>query len=289
MTENRETSRDDAFCCGGAAQLPGSPDQIVERVRERYGRIAESGDSCGCGAGGEHEVAERIGYDAAQLDAVPEGANLGLGCGAPIRHLRLQADEVVLDLGSGGGMDAFLASSLVGPKGRVIGVDVTPEMIEPARENALRGNHVNVEFRLGRLEELPLDDGSVDAVTSNCVINLVPDKGRVFAEVARVLRPGGRIVISDIVLDGELPEALSKDLLAYVGCVAGARQRDDYFDLVEKAGLREVLIFDDKDYLAAVGEELLPEEVRSFMKRNEIGFDEIAGRVRSITFGATRP
>jgi arsenite methyltransferase len=281
--ENRTMSKNP-----DTTQVPGSPDQIVARVRERYGRIAASGDGCGCCAGGESEVAERLGYDAAQIDVVPEGANLGLGCGAPIQRLKLQTGEVVLDLGSGGGIDAFLASSRVGPRGRVIGIDMTSEMIERARENALGGKYVNVEFRLGRLEQLPVEDASVDAVTSNCVINLVPDKGLVFEEVARVLRPGGRMVISDILLDGELPEVLSKDLLAYVGCVAGAMQRDDYFDLVKRAGLGDVRIHDDKDYLTALGEELLPEELRSFMKRNQIDFDAIAGRVRSVTFGATR-
>ncbi len=240
--------------------IPSDPGQIVDKVRERYGRIATGQESgcCGPAAGpacGDPAaaVAVRIGYQDRDLDAVPEGANLSLGCGAPIDFLALMPGETVLDLGSGAGIDAFLAARRVGDSGRVIGVDMTPEMIQKARANAAEGGFTRVEFRPGRLESLPVDDASVDAVTSNCVINLVPDKSVVFREVARVLRPGGRIVISDIVLDGPLPEAVATDLLAYVGCVAGAMERRAYFDLVHAAGLTNLRIHKDVDYLAASG------------------------------------
>jgi len=179
--------------------LPSDPTRIVEKVRERYGRIAtgEEAGCCGPAAGSTcgdptTEAASRIGYQDRDLESMSEGANLGLGCGAPVGVLNLKAGETVLDLGSGAGFDAFLASRQVGDTGRVIGVDMTLEMIEKARANAAEGGFTRVEFRQGRLESLPVEDASVDAVTSNCVINLVPDKSAVFREVARVLRPGGR-------------------------------------------------------------------------------------------------
>jgi len=164
---------------------------------------------------------------------------------------------------------------------------MTPEMIERARANATQGGFTNVEFRAGRLEALPLADSSVDAVTSNCVINLVPDKGRVFREIARVLRPGGRLVISDIVLDGALPAAIARDLLAYVGCVAGALDRIHYFGLLETAGLRSLRIFKDIDYLAAAGY-TFSDELRATLRRAAVRDEDLAGRVRSITYGARK-
>jgi SAM-dependent methyltransferase len=271
--------------------VPDAPESLVDKVRQRYARIArDPGRGC-CGAPAEHSPAAlsgKLGYGEEEMAAVPDGANLGLGCGAPLAHLDLRAGEVVLDLGSGGGFDAFLASPRVGPEGRVIGVDMTDEMIDRARDNAKRGGLTNVEFRRGRLESLPVDDGSVDAVTSNCVINLVPDKGRVFREVARVLRPGGRLVVSDIVLDGPLPDAVTRDLLAYVGCVAGAMQRPAYFGAVAEAGLGEVDVLDDVDFLAKV-DTALPDEVVEMLRRTGVRIEQIAGRVRSVTFRARKP
>ena len=263
----------------------------VGEVRERYGRIASgeiSGCGCGTGAGTEEAIALGIGYDAAELAELPDEANLGLGCGAPIARLGLKPGETVVDLGSGAGIDAFLAAKRVGPAGAVIGVDMTPEMLDKARAAAARLGLANVEFREGRLEALPVEDATVDAVTSNCVINLVPDKAAVFREIARVLKPGGRLVISDIVLERPLPPAVERDLLAYVGCVAGAVVRDRYFGELESAGLGEVEILREIDYL----ETLLasaPQEVESLVERTGVALDDVRGAVRSLTYRARRP
>jgi SAM-dependent methyltransferase len=265
-------------------------EEIVGRVKERYGEIASGKISgCGCGAeGAEEAVARGIGYRAEDLEGVAGEANLGLGCGAPIGFLALKEGETVLDLGSGAGLDSFLAARRVGSTGRVIGVDMTPEMLERARAAAMRAGLANVEFREGRLESLPVPEGSVDAVTSNCVINLVPDKGAVFREIARVLKPGGRLVVSDIVLDGDLPAAVKDDVLAYVGCVAGAMRREEYFGLLAEAGLSGIEVLRDVDYLAAA-EEAVPGEVEALTCRTGVAREEIAGVVRSVTYRALRP
>jgi len=270
-------------------------EKLIQVVREKYGQIAKGADSCCtpvlggcCGTTDQGAVAGEIGYRADDLAALPEGANLGLGCGAPVASLELKPGETVVDLGSGAGIDAFLAARQVGPTGRVIGVDMTPEMLEKARANAARSGLSQVEFREGRLEALPIGDASVDAVTSNCVINLVPDKGLVFREVARVLRPGGRLVISDIVLDGELPEAIRQDIYAYVGCVSGAQQRADYFAGVRAAGLGEIEILKDVDYAAGLAK-AAPEEAQALLDRSGVKMDQVVGKVRSVTFRARKP
>ena len=272
-----------------AEQIPQDAEKIVDRVRERYGAIAESsGSCCDCNCSTDPDATLQMGYNAEDIAALPDEANMSLGCGAPIDHLQLQPGETVLDLGSGGGIDAFLAASRVGPGGKVIGVDMTPEMLQRARESAQRAGLSQVEFRQGRLEELPVEDATVDAVTSNCVINLVPDKSIVFREAARVLRPGGRLVISDIVLDGPLPEVVERDLLAYVGCVAGAMQRDDYFESIRAAGLSDIEVLKDVDYLASI-ESALPEEAVALMQRTGVRPEELRGKVHSITFRARKP
>lgn len=267
------------------------PDEIVEQVRDRYARIAEESASCCCSVPGVSEdpthQAQRIGYGPDELGSIPESANMGLGCGAPLDFLDLQPGETVLDLGSGGGIDAFIAAQRVGPEGRVLGVDMTPEMIVKAVDGARRAGLDQVEFRQGRLEDLPVDDASIDAVTSNCVINLVPDKARVFREVARVLKPGGRLVISDIVLDSPLPDAIGRDLLAYVGCVAGAMLRDDYFGAARAAGLGEFEILRDVDGLELLGGEI-PAEARALLERTGVDPKELRGKVRSVTYHAVR-
>jgi SAM-dependent methyltransferase len=199
----------------------------------------------------------------------------------------LSAGETVVDLGSGAGIDALIAARAVGPRGHVIGIDMTPEMLESARANASRLGVRHVEFREGRLEHLPIADATVDAVTSNCVINLVPDKGAVFAEIARILRPGGRLVVSDIVLDGELPRPVRENVTAYVGCVAGAERRQDYFELLGAAGLGEVEILTDVDFLR-ITEKASPTEIVSLLENSGIDRGEVDGIVRSVTYRATK-
>jgi SAM-dependent methyltransferase len=283
-------------CCAPEAEITKGPsqEQLVQQVRERYSKIAEGEVSGCCGAtttgcaAPEATVSMGIGYAEKDLATVPEEANLGLGCGAPLGFLAPKAGETVLDLGSGPGLDVFLASPLVGPTGKVIGVDMTPAMLERARGNAARMGATNVEFREGRLEALPVEDGTVDAVTSNCVINLVPDKGQVFREVGRVLKPGGRLVISDIILDGTLPEAIENDLLAYTGCVSGAVRREAYFAMMGAAGLTEVEVLRDVDYLAMLMD-AAPDEVAELEKRTGVKREQVKGVVRSITFRARKP
>jgi len=268
-------------------------EELVSKVREKYGEIARTRSSCcrpdpsGCsGSAGTRSIA--AGYDVETLASVPEDANLGLGCGVPIGHLELQLGETVLDLGSGPGLDAFVATKQVGESGHVIGVDMTPEMLARARENAKKMGVGNVDFREGRLESLPVEDDSVDAVTSNCVINLVPDKAAVFREIARVLKPGGRLVVSDIILDGRLPEAIEQDIYAYVGCVSGAMQRKDYFDAVEAAGLGSVAVLKDVDYGASVMK-AVPDEAKRLFESSGASSDDVVGIVRSVTFRAVKP
>ena len=267
-------------------------ESVVKQVRERYAAFAAAGTSC-CGpaptscCGSTETVAKSLGYDAVDLDLLPDGANLGLGCGAPLQHLELTDGETVVDLGSGAGIDALIAARAVGSSGQVIGVDMTPEMLKAARENATRAGVQHVEFREGRLEHLPVDDATVDAITSNCVINLVPEKGAVFAEIARVLRPGGRMVVSDIVLDGELPDAVRKNVMAYVGCVSGAEKRQDYFDKLADAGLGDVEVLKDVDFLEMT-EKASPAEVISLLEEAGIERSQVAGIVRSVTYRARK-
>jgi ubiquinone/menaquinone biosynthesis C-methylase UbiE len=264
---------------------------MVEAVKDRYGRIAEGKESGCCGGsscgGAETAASLGIGYSKQELQSLPEDANLGLGCGAPLQSMALQAGETVLDLGSGPGIDVLLAARAVGPTGRAIGVDMTPAMLERARANARKAGAANVEFREGRLEKLPVETASVDAVTSNCVINLVPDKAAVFAEIARVLKPGGRMVISDIILDGVLPEVVARDVYAYVGCVSGAMLREDYFALLKSAGFARVEVLKDIDYLGAV-EKAFPDQLRTLLAAEKIPASSLVGKVRSVTYRASR-
>jgi SAM-dependent methyltransferase len=220
-----------------------NPQQIREAVKKSYTRLVERSSGC-CGSAPTHpdETARRIGYSDEEIQAAPDGANLGVGCGNPTALAALRPGEVVVDLGSGAGFDAFLAARAVGPNGRVIGVDMTDAMLEKARENARKGDFTNVEFRKGTIEDLPIDDESVDVIISNCVINLSPEKDRVFREAFRILRPGGRLMISDIVLERPLPPEMANDISAYTGCVAGASVRAEYFEQIERAGFRKVTI-----------------------------------------------
>jgi arsenite methyltransferase len=221
-------------------------DQIKTVVRDRYGAIA-SGGGKGCGASrcGEGEL-DMIGGAYAGLEGYVADADLGLGCGLPTRHAGIEAGEVVLDLGAGAGIDAFVARRLVGERGRVIGVDMTAAMVERARANAEKLGFANVDFRLGEIEALPVADATVDLVISNCVLNLVPDKAAAFAQTFRVLKPGGRFCISDIVATGPLPDGIRKAAALYVGCVAGAWPEADYLAVIRAAGFADVRIVERK-------------------------------------------
>jgi SAM-dependent methyltransferase len=227
----------------------------------------ETTKAASCCATPQQTVSKAVGYTDEQLGAIPDGADLGLGCGNPTALASLKEGEVVLDLGSGGGIDCFLAASRVGQNGRVIGVDMTPEMLERARENASKGNYGNVDFRLGEIEHLPVADNSVDVVISNCVINLSPDKAQVFEEAYRVLRPGGRVMVSDIVLLKELPDAIKSSVAAYTGCIAGASRKEDYLATVASAGFQGVEVVSEVS----------------------LGTGELAGLAASVNVRAIKP
>jgi arsenite methyltransferase len=227
---------------------------IRTAVRDRYAAIAEKKSSCCSPVKTESEACcgpdccEDLGYTDKDAAAIPEGANLGLGCGNPIALAEPKRGEIVLDLGSGAGIDVFLAAREVGPEGRVIGVDMTPAMIDRARANAAKGDYPNVEFRLGEIENLPVSDSSVDIIVSNCVVNLSPQKARVFREAFRALKPGGRMLVSDLVLDRPLPPETRESIEAYVGCIAGASLKQDYLGLIRDAGFQDVEIVREGGY-----------------------------------------
>jgi arsenite methyltransferase len=224
-------------------------EQIVDSVKSKYGAVAES--SLSNNHAGVQAVAEAFGYSAEELTSIPADANMGLSCGNPTATAHLRAGEVVVDLGSGGGLDVFLASKMVGPTGRAIGVDMTPSMIERSRANAVSGGYTNVDFYLAMIDKMPLPDASVNCVISNCVLNLAPDKPAVFREIARILKPGGRLAVSDIALKHELPEDIAKSMAAYVGCIAGAIKIGDYREGLLAAGLEHVEIVDSGSDLNA--------------------------------------
>lgn len=260
-------------------------DDIKKTVRESYAKVAKADSCCApqqscCGTDTAAAVGKRIGYNEEELKSVPEGSNLGLGCGNPVALASLKEGETILDLGSGAGFDCFLAAKKVGEHGKIIGVDMTPEMIEKARENAQKGDYGNIEFRLGEIEHLPAADNSVDAVISNCVINLSVDKKQVFKEAFRVLKPGGRLMVSDIVLYQELPEFVKSSKQAYAGCVAGALLKDDYIEAVKAAGFADVKILDEKSYAADIA--ITEEGVQEAAKAADCTCEEIEGLQSSI-------
>jgi len=221
---------------------------LKDLVKKSYGEIAKTSAQCGCGSCGcnsnmtVQKQSGEMGYSKEEMAAVPGGSNLGLGCGNPLAIALLKAGDVVLDLGSGAGFDAFLAAKKVGSRGKVFGVDMTEEMLEKAKENAKKGGFTNVEFKKGDIEDLPVDDNSVDAVISNCVINLAPDKAKVFKETYRVLKTGGRLMVSDVVLVKPLPNNLKNDKDLLIGCVSGAILKEDYLNLLKKTGFTKITI-----------------------------------------------
>ncbi len=217
-------------------------ERLLESVQSKYAAVANS--TLSNKHAGVKAVAEAFGYSPEELSSIPAEANMGLSCGNPTAIASIRPGEVIVDLGSGGGLDVFLASRLVGPNGRAIGIDMTPAMIERAQANAVAGVYQNVEFHLATIDKIPLADASVDCVISNCVINLAPDKPAVFREIARILKPGGRLAVSDIALKGELPPAVAQSLAAYVGCIAGAIHTAVYRDALLAAGFEHVEIVD---------------------------------------------
>lgn len=266
-------------------------------VRERYSRIAKQNSSCCaqsnscCGTPDMAEnIGKSIGYNEEELRSVPENANLGLGCGNPVALASLRKGETVLDLGAGAGFDCFLAAKKVGDTGKVIGVDMTPEMVTKAKYNASEGQYENVEFRLGEIEDLPVETESVDVVISNCVINLSPDKHKVFQEAFRVLKSGGRLMVSDLVLLKELPEAIKKSVQAYTGCIAGAMKRDDYLDLIKNCGFQEVGVEGEEIFsLGLESEDALVKAIAQDAGISIEQLSELARSVLSIKIGAVKP
>ncbi len=251
-------------------------DDVRSTVREQYAKVAAGKAGCcsvGCGPNPASSVA--LGYTEEDLAAVPEGANMGLGCGNPQAIAALREGETVLDLGAGGGFDCFLAGKQVGPTGRVIGVDMTPDMVSKARANSAKLGTAHVEFRLGEIEHLPVADGSVDVILSNCVINLSPDKPAVFRDAFRVLKAGGRLAISDVVATGELPEALKNDEDALTGCVSGAVDVDTLQRMLSEAGFEDIRV-------------AVREESREFIREWMPGTG-IEDHVASAVIEATKP
>lgn len=221
--------------------------EVKKSVKEGYTKIAKGGCSCNCGFGvSNEEISKDIGYSNEEINNVPE-ANLGLGCGNPTALGTIKEGDIVLDLGSGAGFDAFLAAKKVGEKGKVIGIDMTPEMIKKAQANAIKYKYNNVEFKLGDIEELPIEDNSINVIISNCVINLAPNKDKVFKEAYRVLKKGGKMFVSDIVLLGELSEEQKSDEGLLTGCVAGALKKEDYLQKIKNAGFKVKILGEDKD------------------------------------------
>jgi SAM-dependent methyltransferase len=272
-------------------------EEIKKVVRKGYAKIAKQDSSC-CTRGKSccgstdlaQDISRNIGYTEKELKAVPEGANLGLGCGNPVALASLKEGETVLDLGSGAGFDCFLAASRVGGGGRVIGVDMTPEMVEKARSNAVKGNYTNVEFRIGEIENLPAADHSVDAVISNCVINLSPEKKKVFAEAYRVLKPGGRLMVSDIVLLKELPDVVKNSIEAYVGCLSGALLKDEYIKTIKAVGFEDVRVIDETSFpVEFIANDPTAKEVIKDSKMPPEKVREVANSIMSIKVYGAKP
>lgn len=252
-------------------------EDVRNTVRDAYSKIAEGRIPC-C----SNETSRMIGYSESELEAAPEGT-VGLGCGNPIAMASLREGEIVLDLGCGPGLDCFIAARKVGESGKVIGVDMTPEMIDKARRNAEKGGVDNVEFRLGEIENLPVADGSIDVVISNCVINLSPEKKRVFDEAFRTLKPGGRLMVSDIALLRELSEKVKSSVDAYVGCISGAMEKEDYLGAIREAGFQEVEVIEESSFSADLmefGNDPIARAITESIPRDQ--FEEMVNAIVSV-------
>ncbi|MEI8003063.1 MAG: arsenite methyltransferase [Methanothrix sp.] len=270
--------------------------EIKRAVKEGYARIAKqatsyysSGSCCGC-ADISEEISKRMGYSEEEISAAPPESNLGLGCGNPVALASLRVGETVLDMGAGAGFDCFLASTRVGTSGKIIGVDITSEMVEKARTNARKGGYANIDFRQGDLENMPVADSYMDVVISNCVINLIPNKNMVFREAFRVLKPGGRLAVSDVVLTKELPEFVKRSSKAYIGCLAGAIMKDEYLQIIRSVGFSEVIVVAESSFPV---ESLLCETSgSSLIELPRISAEqqkEVADSVLSIKVSAVKP
>jgi arsenite methyltransferase len=265
-TENSALDACNTTTCGGAIRLPA---EQREEFMKKY--------------------SAQLGYTEDDLNNIPDGANLALGCGNPTAHASIKEGETVLDLGSGGGLDSFIAANKVGKTGKVIGVDMTPAMLSRARENAVKGNYDNVEFRLGEIENLPVADNSADLIISNCVINLSPDKEQVFREAFRVLKPGGRLMVSDIVLLKELPDAIRNNAQMYASCIGGAIMKDQYLGAIENAGFNDVEIINQSDFSTTellLGDddirEALGDQIETVQKIDQLDIDSTSIKVKAI-------
>ena len=269
--------------------------EIKKIVREGYAKVAtqntsccSSGSCCGGNASAQ-DISRSVGYSIDEMNAAPDGANLGLGCGNPVAIASLKEGDIVLDLGSGAGFDAFLAAKKVGMTGRVIGVDMTPEMVEKAEKNAKKGNYSNVEFRHGEIENLPIENNSIDVIISNCVINLSPDKESVFKEAYRVLKPNGRLMVSDLVLVKELPESIKNSVEAYVGCLAGAIMKEEYLGYMKSAGFRDVRVVGESYYpVEAMANDVTAKAVKNNPEIGQSNLKDIENSVVSIKVSATK-
>ena len=272
-------------------------EEIKKSVRERYGSIVRQGGSC-CGpkpSGGSccgqpsqaQSISKAVGYSDEDMSSVPDGANLGLGCGNPVALASLKEGETVIDLGAGAGFDVFLSANRVGKQGRVIGIDMTADMVSQARVNAQKGGYGNVEFRLGEIENIPVADNTADVIISNCVINLSTDKKRVFREALRVLKPGGRLMVSDIVLLADLPDPVTQSIAAYTGCIAGALPRDEYLAAIEEAGFVQVEVLDEKTFgLDCVAGDL---DVNAAINKLGASRQDVEDAVASVKVRAIKP
>lgn len=269
--------------------------EIKEKVKQGYGKIAQNSSSC-CPATSccspllkAEEISKDIGYAEEEMNSVPEGSNLGLGCGNPIATASIKRGETIIDLGSGAGFDSFLAANATGENGRVIGIDMTPDMIDKARENAEKSGYGNVEFILADIEDIPLENNVADLIISNCVINLSPNKGKVFSEAYRLLKTGGRIMVSDIVIEKDLPASVMNSIEAYIGCISGAEKVEDYLGYIKGTGFKQVKIIDKTIFsLDNINDSEFFAEIARSLNINEKDLGDVQKSILSIKVSAIK-